>query len=54
MKKLLYAFCVLCSGCSPIDQEIGLEDDNVMEEGSEYLIRKYMGLDVDLTPESKE
>lgn len=40
--------------CSSVNKYFGLKDDNVIEETIEAAIHYETGLDVDLTPESKE
>jgi len=41
-------------GCHMINQKVGLEDDNILEERIEEKIKEETGFDVDLTPNSKE
>ena len=36
--------------CSSINQKLGLDDDNLMEQSIEFVIRSETGLSVDLTP----
>lgn len=54
MNKLLITFCVVLVGCNVPEEKPILEDDNIIEESAEYMIKRYMGIDIDLTPESKE
>lgn len=65
MKKIAYnrrpALCVLAfvicftlSGCSYLNEYLGLEDDNIYEESVEGAIKYKTGFDLDLTPRSKE
>ena len=53
MKFFLIPLCLLAS-CSTINQQLGLQDDNVAEEAIEYIILIQTGCNLDLTPESKE
>lgn len=41
-------------GCSYMNNMVGLEDDNMLEEAVEHQIKENTGIDVDLTPESPE
>lgn len=55
MDKVVLIFClVFLSSCSIINGWLGLEDDNFAEELVEDFIDMETGLDVDLTPSSKE
>lgn len=51
---LLVVTCVLYCSCHYINNRMGLEDDNVIEEVVEDVIEKETGIDIDLTPESAE
>lgn len=42
------------SSCTPINQKLGLQDDNFGEELVEEAIELKTGLSVDLSPSSKE
>jgi len=42
------------AACSYLNQELGLEDDNFVEESAEAVIEHHTGFDVDLTPSSDE
>ncbi len=53
MKFFLIPLCMLVS-CSTINQRLGLKDDNLVEEKIEYIIQLETGLNIDLTPDSKE
>lgn len=58
MKKLLFGMLLLtaCSG-SPVEElneQIGLENDNLLEETIEFLIEEQLGLDIDLTPDDSK
>ena len=44
----------LINGYSYLNKKMGLKDDNVVEECIEIIIKKQTGLDIDLTPSSKE
>lgn len=44
----------LTGGCSYLNQKVGLADDNIIEEALEQKIEQHTGLDLDLSPESKE
>ncbi len=47
---LLFMF----TACGSLNEYMGLEDDNIAEEVVEIVIEAKTGLDVDLTPGSKE
>jgi hypothetical protein len=47
------SFYLLC-GCSSINRKLGLDDDNIIEESAEAVLKKHTGLDLDFTPNSKE
>jgi|GEM_PF-2550527 len=42
------------TACSYLNKKVGLDDDNIIEESVEGLIEYKTGLDIDLTPGSKE
>ena len=50
---LLVCACIL-GGCSYLNQKAGMPDDNFVEESVEYGIFMKTGLDIDLTPMTKE
>jgi hypothetical protein len=55
--KVGICFIVLLSvlgGCSYLNSKIGLEDDNFFEESLEEVIETKTGIDIDLSPSSKE
>lgn len=56
MKKMLLLATIpfLFSGCSYLNQKLGLKDDNIAEEVFEDVIEGRTGIDVDLTPSSSE
>lgn len=56
MKLTMIAIILLLisCGCSYINEKINLKDDNDIEEVVEQLIYQKIGLDLDLTPKSKE
>jgi hypothetical protein len=52
---LIAIFLLLIScGCSYINEKMHLKDDNDIEEIVEELIHQKTGLDLDLTPSTKE
>lgn len=53
--KRLYLFIplIICS-CSGLNAKFGLKDDNIIEELIEKKIENKIGLDLDLTPSTKE
>lgn len=52
---LLISFLLLgIISCTPINQYFGLEDDNLVEEMSEEVLRSQTGIDMDFTPGSPE
>ena len=56
MKKkslIFFIACALCS-CSSLNEEVGLKDDNLLEETVEAVIKEETGLEVDLTPSTPE
>ena len=44
----------ILSGCSAINNKLGLADDNLGEEIIEFVIESKTGADIDLTPASPE
>ena len=55
--KLISIFILLgliCGGCHYINQKFNLNNDNIAEEFLEEVIESKTGLDLDLTPNSKE
>lgn len=51
---LVFASLISLYSCSQINGYLGLKDDNVYEEIIEAAIKIETGIDIDLTPESKE
>lgn len=51
---LLIGMAIVFQACSKINQTLGLKDDNIIEEKVEDAIESKLGLDVDLTPSSRE
>jgi len=41
-------------GCSYLNRELGLRDDNIIEEAIENKVEDVTGLNIDLSPESEE
>lgn len=55
MKNLsLLLICLFLTSCASINRQLGLQDDNLMEESVEAVIKVETGLDIDLTPGSPE
>jgi uncharacterized membrane protein len=56
MKTAIFFALLACLfyACSPVNKFFGIKDDNVVEEMAEEVIKIRTGLDLDLTPESKE
>ena len=57
MSRILTFIILLTSvlvGCEHVNKKLRLEDDNIYEEFIEENIDLYTGIDVDLTPSSKE
>lgn len=56
MKLIFTVFIIMvsCGACSVVNKYIGVEDDNPVEELAEELILCQTGMEIDLTPESKE
>lgn len=48
------AIALFLGSCSPVNEWLGLSDDNVAEELIEGLIESETGLLIDLTPQSPE
>lgn len=44
----------LVASCSILNEKLGLDDDNLVEESFEAVIEECTGIDVDLSPESEE
>lgn len=51
---LLIGATLLFHSCTQINKEVGLKDDNPIEQAVEGLIKDETGLDVDLSPETPE
>lgn len=51
---LLIGATLLLHSCSDFNKEIGLKDDNPLEQAVEQIIKDETGMDVDFTPEVKE
>ena len=47
-------FILIFGGCHYINEKMGLKDDNELEEIVEEIINQKIGIDIDLTPASKE
>lgn len=56
MKNVLFITIpiILLTGCSDINKDVGLRDDNFAEEVVEDIIREGTGVDLDLTPVTPE
>ena len=56
VKAFIIVVCIAClfGACSALNKKLGLQDDNAIEEGIENLIERNSGIDIDLTPGSKE
>jgi hypothetical protein len=52
--KFIIICLLLCTlqGCSLINDDLGLKDDNVFEEAAEEYIKEKTGISVEFTPES--
>lgn len=50
----LIGVALLLHSCSSLNKKAGLKDDNFVEELLEQAIEEKTGLDLDLTPETKE
>jgi len=51
------ATCLVLSalqGCSLVNQELGLKDDNVFEQAAEEFIKEETGIEVEFTPSQEE
>ncbi len=46
----LLLVCSVFGGCSYLNNQLGLEDDNAIEEAIEDVIENRTGIDIDLTP----
>ena len=51
---ILFVIAISLIGCSYINKSLGKEDDWAGEEFTEEVIKLKTGLDIDLTPDSKE
>ena len=47
-------FSIYVGGCSYVNEKLNVDDDGVVEELIEVLIEKETGLNIDLTPKSRE
>lgn len=56
MKKILIvlSLCSTLCGCSYVNRYFGFQDDNMVEESAEELLRMRTGIDIDLTPATQE
>jgi hypothetical protein len=55
MKKTIFIFLVVSlTGCSYLNKEMGLKDDNCLEELGEAVLKAETGIDIDLTPSTPE
>jgi len=54
MKHIAILSLVLLCGCSTINEYLGFQDDNMVEEYLEERIENGIGVDLDLTPFSPE
>lgn len=54
----LFLFCISLISCvSPIEKindYMGWKDDNIVEETTEYILKKETDIDLDFTPRSEE
>jgi hypothetical protein len=50
----MMAIVFLLIGCSYCNKYVGLQDDHVVEELAERVIKSELGVDIDLTPSSAE
>lgn len=51
---MLLSASLIISGCSSINKKLGIEDDNIIEESAEEVLKKNTGLSLDFTPGSPE
>jgi hypothetical protein len=51
---IVFGSVLLLPGCSLIEKKMGLPEDNLIEEVAEAIVKVETGVDVDLTPGSKE
>jgi len=56
MKRYILLFVLACMipACHTINQKLGLEDDNILEESGEALLKYETGVDMDFTPDTPE
>lgn len=56
MKNIFISFFLglLFSGCSYVNEKVGLPDDNPIEESAEAIVNDRIGLDLDFTPNTPE
>lgn len=48
---VFFAIAIICGGCSVLNRQFGLEDDNPIEQAIELEIENETGIRIDLTPE---
>lgn len=53
-KNIIILFAIVMSGCSQVNQALGLDDENIFEEVLEDVVNTKTGVDIDFTGESKE
>jgi len=51
---VVVAIMFVTGACSILNKQVGLDDDHPAEELLEEVIKAQTGMDLDLTPESKE
>lgn len=56
MRKILALSLMILSlsSCAYIEKQIGLEEDNFLEETAEFALKYESGISVDFTPDSPE
>jgi hypothetical protein len=55
MKKTIFIILALSlTGCSYINKQMGLKDDNWMEEAGEAVLQAETGINLDFTPSTPE
>jgi len=47
---IMAVICIIVASCSYLNEQCGLKDDHILEQGLEMLIQDQTGLNIDLTP----
>lgn len=51
---VMFSMTLLFCSCGYIEKQLGLPEDNLIEEAGEFALKYETGIDVDFTPSSPE